>query len=243
MNTAALLSLILALPAQDRGPDGPPPDSFKPDSTWKALDKTDSLWFDPKDRRLILRARVCLNEGFLEHLLCREQTKEHESILATKATPRMIHAGLLLTQAVKGHPVRYRPRFEPPAGTPLLVTVEWTEKGEVQTLDAREWILDPKTKKTLAETWVFAGSDQFPDPEDATRTIYAADGGDLFTVANFTSAILDVPFASSGNDAERSYVANTAKIPARNTYVTLVIRPAKPIEAEPGKAADPPQKP
>lgn len=235
MNAAALLALVLVLPAQQDGADGPPTDNFKPDPAWKALDKSNSLWFDPKDRRLILRARVCLNEGFLEHLLCLEQTKEHESILATKATPRMIHAGLLLTEAVKGHPVRYRPRFEPPAGTPLILTIEWLEKGEVKSVDAREWILDPKTKKTMPETWVFAGSDQFPDPEDATRTIYAADGGDLFTVANFTSAILDVPFASSGNDAERSFVANTPKIPPRNTYVTIIIRPAKPIEKQPAK--------
>ena len=56
---------------------------------------------------------------------------------------------------------------------------------------------------------------------------FLADGGDLFTVANFTAAILDVPFASSGNDDERSFVANTEKIPPKNTYVTVTLRPAK----------------
>lgn len=237
MTAPTILALALALPAQvaDAHP-GPPADNFTPDPAWKPLDTSKSLWFDPRDRRLILRARVCLNEGFLEHLLCLEQTKEHESILATKATPRMIHAGLLLAGAAKGHPVRYRPKFEAPTGTPLDVSLEWVEKGKARTIDAREWVVDPKTKKPLAETWVFAGSDQFPDPEDATKTIYAADGGDLFTVANFTSAILDVPFASSGNDAERSFVANTDKIPPRNTYVTLILRPAKPageVKAKP----------
>ena len=230
MTAPFLLAMALAFPTQvaDR-PGGPPADTFAPDPAWKPLDKTKSLWFDPRDghKQLIVRARVCLNEGFLEHLLCLEQTKEHESILATRATPRMIHAGLLLTGAEKGHTVRYRPKFESPTGTPLAITVEWVEKGEKKTMDAREWILDQKTKKTLAESWVFAGSDQFPDPEDATKTIYAADGGDLITVANFTSAILDVPFASSGSDAERSFVANELKIPPKNTYVTLIFTPIK----------------
>ncbi|MDB5350854.1 MAG: hypothetical protein JWN86_2101 [Planctomycetota bacterium] len=234
MTASLVLALAMILPAQaaDR-PNGPPADKFTPDPAWKALDKTNSLWFDPRDRRLILRARVCLREGYLEHLLCSAQTKEHESILATKATPQAIHAGLILTKAEKGHPVRYRPRFEPPTGSKIDIRLEWVQDGKTKTIDARDWVLDEKKKKTLAEGWVFAGSDQFPDPDDATKTIYAADGGDLFTVANFTSAILDVPFASSGSDAERSYVANTEKIPPNNTYVTIFLRPVKPAATKP----------
>ena len=229
-----VLALLLALPSQvaDR-PGGPPADTFTPIAAWKPLDRSGALWFDPSDRSLVLRARVCLNDGYLEHLLCRDQTKEHESILATAAQPRAIHAGLLLTGAEKGHPVRYRPRFEVPTGTPIQVTAEWIEDGKPHKADARDWIMDPKTKKTLSESWVFAGSDQFPDPDDATKTLYAADGGDLFTVANFTAAILDVPFASSGNDAERSFIANTAKIPPHNTYVTLTLRPMPRDESRP----------
>ena len=42
--------------------------------------------------------------------------------------------------------------------------------------------------------------------------IYAADDGHLVTVANFASSILDLPYRSSANDADRSYVANTTKI-------------------------------
>ncbi len=34
----------------------------------------------------------------------------------------------------------------------------------------------------------------------------------LFTVANFANAILDLPFASTANDAQRTFVANTEKI-------------------------------
>ena len=228
MTAPLLLTLAMLLPGQtlDARTDGPPADKFTPEPSWRKLDDSNALFFDAKDKRLILRARVCLREGYLEHLLCKDKTKEHESVLATTAAPRMIHAGLLLTGAEAGHPVRYRPRFEPPSGSKILVTVEWTEDGKVKTADARDFIVAEKSKKPLAEGWVFAGSDTFPHPDDPKTILYAADGGDLFTVANFTSSILDVPFASSGNDAERSFMANTAKIPPKNTYVSLILRPA-----------------
>ncbi len=45
--------------------------------------RTRKVWLDPKTVLLIVRARVCLREGPLEHLLCSSQTKEHESILAS----------------------------------------------------------------------------------------------------------------------------------------------------------------
>lgn len=219
MNALLLLTMTLI------GQDGIPKDAFEPDPAWKPLGK--AIWFDARNRQLMIRARVVLREGYLEHLLCLEQTKEHESILATEAPPRLIHAGLLLTGADVGRPVKFLPKFEPPAGTPIHIDVLWkSQDGKTNRADARTWIKDEKNGKTLAVDWVFAGSQQFVD-EQTNRDIYAADGGDLITVANFMSAILDVPFASTTNDAERSFVANTTLIPTRNTFVTLVLRPEK----------------
>ncbi|HEX8199403.1 MAG TPA: hypothetical protein VF590_02870, partial [Isosphaeraceae bacterium] len=95
MSPPLVLAVLLALPgAEPADPPTPPPDAFRADPSWKPLGP--SLWFDPTGRRLILRARVVLREGYLEHLLCLRDTKEHEAILATPAPPRLIHAGLLL---------------------------------------------------------------------------------------------------------------------------------------------------
>ena len=81
-----------------------------------------------------------------------------------------------------------------------------------------------------------AAADLFVDPE-TKKQIYAADGGDLITVANFSGAILDLPTTSSSNDAERSsYVADATKIPPRGTPVTMIFRSAK-AKAMPPKAA------
>jgi hypothetical protein len=211
-------------------PGDPPPDTggksnagaLKADPAWKELER--SLWFDRKARRLIVRARVVLREGVLEHLVCLKGTKEHEAILATDASPRQIHAGLLLTGAEPGHPVRFVPQFEPPTGTPIAIEVIWRQDGTTHTSDVRQWVKDEKTKRPLAIDWVFAGSELFVDPV-TKKTLYAADDGDLITVANFGGAILDLPIASSANDAERVFSTNTEKIPALGTEVFLSLGP------------------
>ncbi len=201
----------------------PAASALEPSPQWKPLGR--SLWFDPGKKQLVVRAKVVLREGPLEHLVCLKGTKEHEAILATDAQPRQIHAGLLLTGAEPGHPVRFVPKFEPPAGTPIAIELLWTADGKLRSSDAREWVKDEKTGKPLAEHWVFAGSELYTDPV-TKKTMYAADEGDLITVANFGSALLDLPLASSASDAERIFSADTAHVPPLGTEVWLRLGPA-----------------
>ncbi len=197
-------------------------DSFQPDPAWKSLGQ--DLWFDPQAKRVVIRARVCLNEGVLEHFLCLRGTKEHESILATEAPPKLIHAALILAGATPGHPVRFEPKFEPPAGTEITIEVQWEHAGAKKKIDARQWVKDEKTGAPLARDWVFAGSELFPDRR-TKKMVYAADDGDLITVANFASSILDLPYRSSANDADRSYVANPERVPPKGTMTTVYLFP------------------
>ncbi len=118
------------------------------------------------------------------------------------------------------------------------------QDGKVRTQDAREWVKREKDKPLLRD-WVFAGS-QFYDDPFTKKERYAADDGDLITVANFSSAILDLPIESSANDAERTFMTNTAKIPEIGTEVLVALypRPAKPATKAAAKpAANPPAKP
>jgi hypothetical protein len=221
-----LVSMLACLIGQQAEGTGTSPaassNQVKPDPAWKPLGR--SLWYDPHAKRLIIEARVVLREGQLEHLLCLKGTKEHEAILATDAQPYQIHAGLMLTGAKPGHPVRFLPKFEPPAGTPLVIELIWNGAGKTQRTRAQQWVKDEKTKKPLAIDWVFAGSDLFVDPT-TKKTVYAADDGDLITVANFGSSILDLPIASSASDAERVFSANTEQIPPNGTQVWMVVGP------------------
>jgi len=123
--------------------------------------------------------------------------------------------------------VRYRPEFAPPSGPKLNIELEYSDGSKPKTVDARTWIKDEKSNKPLETTWVFAGSQFFEDP-DSKKVVYGADGGDLITVANFPTAILDLPIVSSNSDAERSFGAFTEHIPPRGTHVTLRLRAEKP---------------
>jgi hypothetical protein len=147
--------------------------------------------------------------------------------MATEAAPRGIHAALLLTGAEQGRPVQFAPQFQPPTGSPIAIEVLWSHDGKPQRTDARQWVWDEKTKKALDLDWVFAGSMIFEDPV-TKKSVYAADEGDLITVANFGSSILDLPIASPADNADR-FSARTDKIPPRDTevFVTLTRRPNK----------------
>ncbi len=195
-----------------------------PDAEWKRLGE--SLWFDPKTKKLIVEAKVVLRQGPLEHLLCLRRTKEHEAILSTPAVPKQIHAGLLLTGAEPGHPVRFLPKFEPPNGASVAIELRWRDKSGTHSADARSWIKDDRAKPEgiLKTDWVFVGSMLYVDPI-TKQTVYAADEGDLITVANFANAILDLPFASSASDADRTFEAFTDHIPPVGTVVQMVMSP------------------
>jgi hypothetical protein len=219
---STLALLTCAQPPETTPEPSPAASALAPGAHWRPLGR--SLWFDPEKKQLVIRARVVLREGQLEHLLCLKGTKEHEAILATDAQPRRIHAGLILTSAEPGHPVRFLPKFEPPTGTPIAIDLLWKTGDQTSRTKAQNWVKDEKTRKPLAETWVFAGSELFKDPA-TNKMIYAADDGDLITVANFGSAILDLPVASSANDAERVFSANTPNVPALGTEVLMFLRP------------------
>jgi len=195
----------------------------EPDKAWKKLG--DDLWFDAEKREVIILAKVVLRDGPLEHLLCMTGTKEHEAILATKAEARAIHAGLLLTKAEPGHPVRFVPKFEPPAGSKVGIRLEWTDMaGKKQAEDAKTWVQNLKTEKPIEIDWVFAGSVIVEDPR-TKKPFYAAAEGDYITVANFAGAILDLPISSSASDEERQFVAFTKNIAPLGTWVFMKLRP------------------
>src|SRR5262249_44494132 len=160
------LTALAATPQEGVAPARPEPgreesaDAFRPDPAWKPLGP--SLWFDPKGRTLVLRARVVLREGPLEHLLCLKGTKEHEAILATPlappAPPRRTPARLPPPAAEPAPPAPSPPKSDPPAGTPIAIELVWDEGGNPRRADARSWVLDERKKTPLATDWVFAGS-------------------------------------------------------------------------------------
>jgi len=178
----------------------------------------------PKERLVLVLSRVVLRRGYLEHLLCLTGTKEHEAILAAEIEPEVLHAALLAAGAEAGHPVQFDPEFKPPAGTKLEITVQWWDGKAFHDAAAREWIVHEETGKPMSFDWVFAGSQFVKNPVTGER-YYLARGGDVITVVNMTSALIDVAARSSDKNTELMFIAAEEKIPPLGTEVLLVIRP------------------
>lgn len=178
-------------------------------------------------RRVLINATVCLQRGPLELLMCRKQTKEHESILTAEVDARDIHKALLLTGAKEGKTARYtESKIEPPTGTTIKISLQYDKKGKLVTEPAGKWIRNSKTQKELDENWVFAGSrfvKNILDPKK--QDIYLANEGDVITVSNFEDAMLDLPIASPKDDADRSFECFTERIPEVETKVVVILEP------------------
>ncbi len=203
----------------------PPKSPFGPPPVAKALSKDDLIWFDLKRKALFIDGRVAVREGPpLEMFACPVNTKEHESVVAVYATPRIVHAGLLLLGAKVGHPVQFDP-YRPAAGTKIDIIVQWKDAdGRSHRMPAQQWVRSISTKKALAHPWVFGGSGVWRD-EESGETGYQADSGDFICVSNFETATMDLPIPSTAAKGDLLYEAFTEHIPPKGTPVRLVLIP------------------
>lgn len=187
-------------------------------------------------RRVVVEAMVCMREGPLEMFMCRKATKEHESVVCADMDARDIHKALLLAGGVAGSPVKFEPKYEPAKGSVIKIGVRYKDGDKEKTIDARSWVRDAKSRKELEKDWVFGGSFVFSPESDPQKKLYAANGGEVVCLANFASAMLDLPIKSSDIDDDRQFEAFTERIPPLGTKVTIIFEPqpekkdAKPAE-------------
>lgn len=140
-------------------------EKVKADSTLKKtagdlvpLNKQKTVLLDLEGKRLLLKTEVCLQEGVLEMLCCKKQTKEHESILAIDSPATAIHAGLLAIGAKVGTPVKFSPRFQPPRGQKLDIYLQWKDKqGKLHRELAQNWV------RTATNRYFTAKLDELPE--------------------------------------------------------------------------------
>jgi len=187
-------------------------------------------------REVLLDAEVVSESAELEFLLCQSGTKDYESILATPAKPSHVHAALLLLGLTPGRPARWieiedeDPRFVSPRGPELQITFRWTgADGKTRTADASDWLaLTGRGKGAMPKKWIFIGSAVLPDNH------YLADAeGEIISVANFASAVIDVPFESSDKNAILTFSAKAGAVPPRGTKVEVVLHPLDGAEKSP----------
>jgi len=191
----------------------------------KRLSREYDVWVDPKAKVVIVDGQVSLREGMLEMFSCTRNTKEHESIVSANTQAYLVHAALLSVGAVPGRPVQFVPKYRPPTGTEIDITLQWRdEKGKEHTAKAQDWIKDINTKKAMTHPFVFAGSAFWTD-EASGKKFYQAEGGDFICVSNFGTAMLDIPVKSSQTNTELAFEAFTDRIPPLGAPVRMILKP------------------
>jgi hypothetical protein len=194
----------------------------------KRVELSKNLFFEKQgeQRRVIVRAAVCLREGQLEGLLTRKGTKEHEYVLAADVDARKVHTALVAAGATPGTPVQFAPRYVPATGSTIKITLQYQKDGQTVTVPAQQWVREVKTKKDLVEDWVFGGSRLVPNPEEKDKPpLYLANYGDLVCVCNMDTAMLDLPVRSPKKFDERAFIAHTERIPPLGTVVEVILEP------------------
>ncbi|HVC98533.1 MAG TPA: YdjY domain-containing protein [Pirellulales bacterium] len=212
----------------------------------RRLDREAPVWIDVKRKRVVMVAEVCLREGQLEMFACPKGTKEHESVLSVPVRASTVHAALLAVGAVPGNPAHWAPEFEPARGTPIEITLFWTdEQGNRRRARAQDWIRQAKylggmlgdlstrvpywvrrikIGEAMEQSWVFGGSELRVDEQTGAK-MYLADYGEFICVSNFPAAMLDVPVESSDKAGELQFEAYSSRIPPLGTKITLVLTP------------------
>ncbi len=242
MTKHVLLAMILTLAAaaMAAGPSSAPATSSSPASaagSQPGTIKLDHLRIDRKNRTVTIDAVVCYSPAAMEVFLCREGTKDYESVLSTKALPSHIHAGLLMLGLTPGVPVSVCKGCEshpihmiPPQGPRVTVTVRWNDaNGLPHQAPAADWLTSARDpNKAPPKEWVFVGSDVLPNGA------YWADGdGDIICTSNFASAVIDVPFPSTADNSMLEIAGNEKAIPPKETAVEVVIAPVPGAQKDP----------
>jgi hypothetical protein len=221
----------LADPAANPPPKQSVPGDAKADANIVYLSLEHDLWVDKKQNEVVMKGKIAVREGNLEMLACPEGTKEHESIVAVSTKARPVHAALLARGAKEGHPSRYdskTQKFTPASGSEIEVFIRWTDDKGKHEARGQDWIRNIKTHKALEYPWVLGGSILRAD--DNGETFYEADYGDFICVANFPTAMMDLPIDSPKAWEDHLFEPYTERIPPRGTAVELALKP-KPEKA------------
>jgi hypothetical protein len=172
---------------------------------------------------------------YLEVTVCAPDTKEHESLVMTRALASHIHAALLAIGLKPGAPGSFKWENEtmtpvPPEGDPVTVTFIYQDpQGQRRESPALDWVINAETRKpftTESGGFIFAGSVM---RTRQGREVYDADGvGTIVGLTTFgaeTVAWREV-ISPDSHVHTPEWIADREKTPPQGTPVTVRIQPA-----------------
>lgn len=182
---------------------------------------------------------------YLEVFVCTPDSKEHESLVMTRAKPSDVHTALIAIGLVPGRPGSFRAEGGraapvPAEGDPVRVTVSWADGDRRREAPIEDWVVHADTGARFTEGegagFVFAGSRMVVRQG---RERYDADGlGTLVGLASFggeTVAWRRTISPDSWID-QPVWIADRARVPKRGTPVVVRLWAQGPSRGE-GPAA------
>ncbi|MSR28324.1 MAG: hypothetical protein EXS03_01955 [Phycisphaerales bacterium] len=199
--------------------------------------------------RVEVEAQVAARIGWLEQLVCKAGTREHESLLAVEVPPRMIHAAMLAAGFQPGAPGRWMETqptaaggapglvLERPHGDRLALRVKWADSSGDHEEPLARWVRresgddEDATDESFPEDhFVFAGSLVRPNPPSLGKgEHYVADfTGSVVGLVTFGDEVIafDEVIPDRVDVAVPQWAAWTQRIPSEGTRVVLVIQRA-----------------
>ncbi|MBX3317248.1 MAG: hypothetical protein KF902_10355 [Phycisphaeraceae bacterium] len=171
---------------------------------------------------------------YLEVMVCTPEVRAHESLVASRASPRHVHAALLLVGLIPGRTGAWHWNGAevarvPPEGSPVEVRFIWTDAdGQTHDTLASDWVVSRVSGIRLTETieegaprWVFAGSRMV---SRGGREWYAAEAeGTIVGLHTFTSETVawSGVYSPSAEIEDPEWIADPSRVPPRGTSVVV----------------------
>lgn len=177
---------------------------------------------------------------YLELVACTPDTREHESLVMTRARPSHLHAALLAIGLKPGKPGSWKYENKklipiPPEGDGLALTLVYHDaNGAAIECPVSDWIIKardgsrfaPRDRDAAKPSWVFAGSVM---AKRQGNEVYDADGaGTLVGLCTFGSEVIAWrdTISPEAMVEEPVWIADVKKVPVAGTPVIIRIRPA-----------------
>lgn len=234
----AVLALLVGLwgcgPDRVGGGSAPQPGVEKQAQQPAKIELPGGIVVDRAARELRIPARVAIDMGWIEQVVCVEGSRDHESLLTVRVQPSTVHAGLLLLGLEPGRPGYWRfvdegsdrPRVErvQPEGARVMVAARVPgPDGGFDEQPLSDWLRGAHNDEAFPnQPWVFGGS------VFDTESGYAADrSGSLVGLVTFGDEVIgleSIMADQTGVDAAE-WEAATGSMPKPGTDVVLIVRP------------------
>ena len=216
----ALALLVSAGTVAQKSGSGKPPATSRPPAIEKITEHTyrvGAALVDTRERTVVCRGEINMDEGAIEYLAVAPGGKTHESLLRVDVRPLHFQLALLMLDLEPRNVLSRQGDRAMPLGDPVELRIRWQDRdGSKHDVRAEEMVSEGEAAKPMPRhNWVFTGSRILKNGFEADLE------KSLIAVWHDPAAIVDNPLPGGGDNA---YFVNAKRAPKRGTHIELIVR-------------------